>query len=358
MSTGPVGQLARLAVPVGVGAQGVLLERGIDAVRISGSGELPPKGSTALSRVDRDRLGGLGRAALRTLSALDSGPPPKRGPETYLTIVSQVMPGWALAVLALTLLVPALVASVDAFARARRQREPVGPWLGWLAARTVPFLLALAIARALALVNLTPDPPPAAVSPSYFPLDGPAIVVLALVTVATVLLGMGARQLVGRSHPELARPDAPGAACAAALALSVGGLVLWLVNPFAALLAAPAVHLWMLATLSDPTPSRRARAVMVAIGAVPILLVALYYMLRLSLNPLEGVWYLLLLVTGGQVGVLTAVLGALFLGLFGSIVSIAARSGEPDPDEPASVRGPASYAGPGSLGGTDSALRR
>lgn len=356
--TGPVGQLARLAVPVGVGAQGVLLERGIDAVRISGSGELPPTGSTALTRVDQDRLGGLGRAALRTLSALDAGPPPKRGPRTYLSIVSQVMPGWALSVLALALLAPALVASVDAFARARRQREAVGPWLLWLAARTAPFLLALALARALALVNLTPDPPPAAVSPSYFPLDAPAIVVLALLTVATVLLGMGARQLAGRGHPELARPGAPGAACAASLALSVGGIVLWLVNPFAALLAVPAVHLWMLATLSDPVPSRRARAVMVAIGAAPILLVALYYMLRLSLNPLEGVWYVLLLVTGGQVGAVTAALGALFLGLFGSIVSIAARRSEPEADEPASVRGPASYAGPGSLGGTDSALRR
>jgi hypothetical protein len=94
------------------------------------------------------------------------------------------------------------------------------------------------------------------------------------------------------------------------------------------------------------------------IGAAPILLVALYYMLRLSLNPLEGAWYLLLLVTGGQVGLITAALGALFLGLFGSIVSIAARRSEPEVDEPDSVRGPASYAGPGSLGGTDSALRR
>ena len=44
-ASGALGQLARLAFPVGIGAQGPLLERGFDAVRISGSGELPPAGN-------------------------------------------------------------------------------------------------------------------------------------------------------------------------------------------------------------------------------------------------------------------------------------------------------------------------
>ena len=42
---------------------------GYDAVRISGSGELPPGGSGPPEAIDPDRLGGLGRAALRTLTA-------------------------------------------------------------------------------------------------------------------------------------------------------------------------------------------------------------------------------------------------------------------------------------------------
>ena len=51
--SGAFGQLARLAFPVGVGAQGPLLERGFDAVRISGSGELPPTGADRSSRSTR-----------------------------------------------------------------------------------------------------------------------------------------------------------------------------------------------------------------------------------------------------------------------------------------------------------------
>src|SRR5680860_1559277 len=115
---GPAGQLARLAFPLGVGAQGVLLERGYDAVRISGDGELPDGSGIEPERVDRERLEGLGRATLRSLTALDAGPRPEHGPGTYVTAVSQVVPGWVLSLLSLTLILPALVAGVDAFARA------------------------------------------------------------------------------------------------------------------------------------------------------------------------------------------------------------------------------------------------
>ena len=67
------GQLTRLAFPIGIGSQGVMLEKGYDALRISGSGELPPSGPGPVADIDEDRLGGLGRATLRTLTALDLG---------------------------------------------------------------------------------------------------------------------------------------------------------------------------------------------------------------------------------------------------------------------------------------------
>ena len=63
--SGTFGQLARLSFPIGIGAQGVLLDSGYDAVRISGSGELPPGGSGPPEAIDPDRLGGLGRATLQ-----------------------------------------------------------------------------------------------------------------------------------------------------------------------------------------------------------------------------------------------------------------------------------------------------
>ena len=70
-ASGAFGQLARLSFPIGIGAQAVLLEQGYDAVRISGSGELPPEGDGPVDAIDEDRLGALGRATLRTLTAVD-----------------------------------------------------------------------------------------------------------------------------------------------------------------------------------------------------------------------------------------------------------------------------------------------
>lgn len=356
---GSFGQFARLAFPVGIGSQGVLLEHGFDAVRISGDGELLGSATTPPDRIDQDRLGALGRGTLRALTALDQGAPPDRGPKTYVTVVSQVMPGWVLAVLAATLLLPALVASIDAFARARRRREHVAAWLLWIAAGAVPFVLGLGIAELLVLAGATPDPPPAPVAPDLYPLDGSAAVSLGVVGVVIALAWIGLRMLIVRTDRELSDPRDHGAAVAVALTLSVGGMLVLTVNAFFALLLVPAVHLWILATLTDPPPPGRARVAMVALGLVPPLLLALYELVTLGLDPLAGAWYLFLLVTGGHIGLLPVLLGATLVAAFGSVVAIV-RAGGPDPverDTP-SVRGPASYAGPGSLGGTGSALRR
>src|SRR4051794_340320 len=196
--SGTFGQLARLSFPIGIGAQGVLLGSGYDAVRISGSGELPPSGSGPPEATDPDRLGGLGRATLRTLTALDEGPRPEHGPKSYLQAVSQVLPGWVLSLLAAALLLPVLVASVDAFARARRRHMDVLRWLRWLGAWVAPFLAALALAQFLALVGATPSPPAAPVPPDDLPLDGPALGVLAGIAVAMVLALLLARWLAAR----------------------------------------------------------------------------------------------------------------------------------------------------------------
>jgi len=148
---------------------------------------------------------------------------------------------------------------------------------------------------------------------------------------------------------------------AVALVLSGATLAMWAVNPYSALILAPALHLWILATLVDPPPARRTRLLMVAGGLLlPALLVA-YELITLHLDPLSGSWYLFLLVTGGHVGVVSALLGCVLAAVLGSVVAIAS-AGHPQAEgssgDPPSVRGPGSYAGPGSLGGTSSALRR
>ncbi len=284
---------------------------------------------------------------------------PNTGRRPTSRSVGQVMPGWVLAVLAATLLLPALVASVDAFARARRRREHVAGWMFWIAAGVLPFLLGLGAAELLALAGAIPDPPPAPVSPDLYPLDSSAAVALGVVAVVIALAWIGFRVLVVRTDRALRDPRDHGAAVAVALVLSVTAMCVLLVNAFFALLLVPAVHLWILATLTDPPPPTRARVVMVLLGLVPLASLVLYELVMLDLGPLGGAWYLFLLVTGGQVGLVEVVLGAAVAAVLGSVLAIV-RAGGPDrvaPDAP-SVRGPASYAGPGSLGGTGSALRR
>jgi hypothetical protein len=149
-----------------------------------------------------------------------------------------------------------------------------------------------------------------------------------------------------------------------ALVLSLLTFAVRLVNPFAALMLVPALHLWLIAAIARVPDRGPAPVALVVVGLLPLAVVVLYYMSRLSLNPLEGLWYLFLLVTGGAVGVAAALFACVFVGVFGSLVWIlVARARRPPvakPEEPArpAVFGPGGYAGPGALGGTESALRR
>ena len=351
--SGALGQLARLSFPIGIGAQGPLIESGYDAVRISGSGELPPAGDGPPEAIDEDTIGALGRATLRTVTALDQGGRPEHGPESYVTAASQVMSGWVLALLGGTLLLPVFVAAVDAFARARRREVEVLVWLRWLGAWVAPFLAGLAVAEVLALTGATPVPPPAPVAPALLPLDGPALAVLGGVAAAMALALLLGRYLAGRPDRSLITPAGPGPAVAVVVVLSVASLALWLVNPYAGLLVVPAAHLWMLAVLSSAQPRRRVRALLLALGALPVLLVTLYYLIALSMDPLSGAWYLLMLVTGHSVSLATSLIGCLMLGVLGAASELVARAparpGADAPDRGPALSAPGSYAGAGLL---------
>jgi hypothetical protein len=351
-------QLVRLAFPLGIGAQGVLLEQGIQAVRFSGSGDLPPP-ERSLGALDRERYGALGRAALRTISALDErGLPAGEAPSTYLSAGRQLVPGWSVQLVAFALLVPALVTVADGFARAGRRRGRVGAWMLWALAGALPFLLAYLLLRLLDLVGLVPGLG-VAMAPSAEPLTTWGLVLLAALTLLSALGWLfGRRALVRRLHG-LSRPSAPAAGAAVALTVCVGALAVWGIDPLAALFLVPAVHLWSAAAITERP---RLGLVLIMAGLVLPLAVAVFYLERLGLDPLTGLWYLCLLVAGGHVSFLSGVLGCVLVGAFCSLVAVlAARAGEqaskpPPPPPEGSVRGPPTYAGPGSLGGTRSAL--
>jgi hypothetical protein len=364
---GAFAQFARLTFPIAPGAQGVLLDSDIDAARISGSGELRPAGADA--HVDVQRYGALGRAALRVVSSLDaSTEEPEHGPPSYIQFAGKLMPAWPVRLLALAFVLPALIAGIDAFARARRRREPVAVWLVWLASALLPFVLGLALALLLVLVGIARDAPPAPLDPRSVTMDSGAWGSLIATVLAVALAWVLARSSVIRRAASLPDASAPGAACIASLALSVLVLALVFTNPYAALLLVPAVHLWMLATLTDVR--WRAGLVMFLLGLLPVAAVALYYLVSFDLGPIRGAWYLFLLVTGNQTGVFTTACLVVLAAITGSVAAILLararqgddvvkpRGGRKPPEQQPSIFGPGGHAGPGAIGQARSTLGR
>jgi hypothetical protein len=325
---GTSSQFARLAFPLGIGDQAPFLDQGFDTLRVSGSGELPPEGQPP---PDADRLGTIGRAMLRTVFAYDAGGRVGEKPSSYLVIAQQMLPRWSVALLVLTLLLPLLAAAVDSFARVRRRHEPVLPWLRWIGAGVVPFLVTLAVAEFLVLVGQAPDAPPMPLPPSTYPLDGSASVTLGICALFFVATWLFVRPRIAGQLPP---PDSPGAAAALALVLSIASLAVWVVNPFAALALMPAFHLWLLVTASPVPPARSVGLSLIAAGLLVPFLIVVATLARLSLGPLSGLWYGFLLVTGHQVGLYTVLVGAVLLVCFASAIRIAAARRPPPRTEP------------------------
>jgi hypothetical protein len=353
-SPGTFAQGARLAFPLGIGDQAPFIDQGFDALRLSGSGELPPGGQP---QPDADRIGSLGRATLRTIFAYDAAGPVDEKPSSFVLVAQKLLPQWAVALVVGALLLPLIAAAIDSFARMRRRREPVVPWLRWIAAGVVPFLVALALAEFLALVGVVPDTPPVPLPPGSHKLDGTASVTLVLCTLFFAAAWVFARRrLAGR----LPAPDQPGAAAALALALSLVALAVWVVNPFAALALLLAFHAWLLVTASPVPMPRPLGVALVLAGLLVPVLIAVALLDRLSLGPLAGLWYGFLLITGHHVGLYTVVVVSVLVACSAAAlrIALARRREPPRPVETPSVRGPGGYAGPGSLGGTKSALWR
>ena len=320
VADGALSQVVRMAAPLGLGAQGPLLARDVGAIRVSGSGELPPGAQASL---DAERYGELGRAALRIVAALDAGGPPEHGPAAYVVAAGQVVPGWALSTLALALILAPLAAGADALARARRRREPVAAWMGWVLAGGLAFVASLLAAEVLALAGLAPTPMRWPVPPALSAPGTPLVPTLVLCAVVLALAWRSARPwLARRAAPGrlLNDPTAPGAGVAAALVSVLAVLALWAANPFAGLLLAPLANAVALAALSGARA--RTGTVLLLAGLAAPVAGAVLYLGWLSLDPLAGAGYALGLVTGGHVHMATLLLGCVLLGGLGSTAAI------------------------------------
>ena len=351
-----VTQWARMALPLTIGEQGELGRAGLPAVLLSASGELTP---AADARVSQDTLQRFGRAALRSIQALDSGPDIAAGPSRVIVTQRKVLPQWAVRLLAAALLLPALLVAVDGFARLRRRREPVARGLAWVIATAMPFLLTFAFVVALAKVGLLDTSPPAPVPKGAIPVSGAALVSSLLVF---VLCWMVVRPFVARvAGAEFAR-DRLGVAGASVIVIAALAAITWLVNPYAAMLLVPALHAWLLILAPGVRLRRGIALALLVVGLIPAVGLVLADARSLGLGPVDTVWMATLLVAGGHFGFWTWFSWSLFAAAAIGVGAIALRpppaTGSREREPEITVRGPRSYAGPGSLGGTESALRR
>jgi hypothetical protein len=364
-SGGLAGQVARLAFPFATTEQAPFAASGIPAVLLSLSGDRPIGGREALTH--SARTADLGMAVLQTVNALDRGRS-VGSPSSYLVISGQVVPLWAVRLLVLALILPVAACTLDAVARTRRRGHTLVRWLGWVLTGAVPFvlcLIALLIARAAGLLSFTP--PGAAAGAGVRTTGGDLallLVLLALIVASFASLRPLCLRMLAQQLPDSGRrPESP-AADAAAVALSVVlcllAALVWVLNPFAALLLVPALHAWLWLAQPGARAHRWSMGLLLAIGFAPLALVLFYYANAYGLSPV-ALAFSLALMPGGAMSILTALCWAIALGCGASAVIIglrAMRATAAVADQAVTVRGPTSYAGPGSLGGTESALRR
>ncbi len=356
-----LGQVAHLSFPAAVGEQGVLDADGVPAVLVGASGEH----STVREAVDSERLEGLGRSVLSAVDAIDGAGELPAGSENDLVLSHKTMPGWALRLLLGTLLLPPLVAGIDGLARMRRRRLPAGRWTLWTLSLALPFLCCAVFCWVLGELGIIGAAPSVPVPAGAIPLGGSALAAVITTGLTFVLAWLLWAALVRRLTGGAAhRPDPDAAGLPMVLVLTGLALVAWIGNPYVALLAIPALHLWLLLASPELRPRRGYSLGLVALGLVPLGLLLAFFARQLGLGPGALAYEAVLMLAGGHVGLGSALLwsigfgcgtGALLIALGDVAEAAPARSG----DGPGvTIRGPLSYAGPGSLGGTESALRR
>ncbi|HEY1238228.1 MAG TPA: M28 family peptidase [Solirubrobacterales bacterium] len=329
---GPLDDLFRLALPAGLGDQGPLIEHGLPAVRLSADGELPvdPARDTPES-FDNDTFARFGRAALSLILTLDASPGAvEHGPKGYIGLAGNLMPGWTIALLALSLLVPAGLAAGSGLASAASSPIEAIRGFVWTLLRSVPFLGALIVVLLAALVGVLPSPD--------FPFDprSEGLGAGGTVSVIVAVLFYGAIAFFLRP---LRPPPSRAVGTAAPAALMVACLCtlgIWLVNPYLGLVVSFGLQAWVLAA-ARLVPGRLPATGFVLLGLVPgvVLLADLAGRFDAGL----GVWHdVVLMVADGQIGSSLVLLLCLLAGAGVAIVALAGpargrpSSGRPSPE--------------------------
>ncbi|HVG99824.1 MAG TPA: hypothetical protein VM844_03590 [Miltoncostaeaceae bacterium] len=306
-------QLLHMAVPQTFGDQGPPIADGMPAVTLSGRGESPLRPG---QQPTADRMALVANSANDLLLTLD-GAPQAPAPDGGLELAGKLLRPTVVRLALLLLALPILVCAVDAVARMRRAKVSLLDGLRATGLRTAPFLAALAAGYLLALAGILPrtaaGAPPLPHDASFGPAAGLGLV---------LSVGVGVLGWLWAKRRARRVDAAPATEAAAALgALSVLLVVLWVVSPYALVMALPASHAALVAT------SARRRwqvAALVGVALLPVLGLAISTAGRLDSNPVFALWYLFATMADGSRGAWGPILACLIGACLWSLASLVA----------------------------------
>lgn len=308
------GQLMRMAVPQTFGDQGPAIAGGLPAVALSGRGESPLRPG---AEPTAERLGMVANAANDLLLTLDASPQVP-APDGGLELAGKLLRPTVVRLALLLLALPIIVCAVDAVARTRRARVSLADGLRAVGLRAAVPLVAVVAGYLLSLAGILPRPaagePPLPAEASFGAAAGLGLVL-------TIAAGAAVWWLWARRRLRRLGTTPPVEAAAALGALAVLLIVLWLVSPYALVIALPAAHAALVAT------SARRRwhiAVLVAIALAPVLALAISTAGRLDSNPVFALWYLLATALDGSRGAPGVILAALIGACLWSLAALVA----------------------------------
>ena len=303
-----VTQSLRLAAPIGGGSQAPLVAAGIPAITLSAGGRQPPAELDTVTTVSSQTLRRLGRTAERITTSIDAVVTdlPRSGSSIFFSR-NRAMPGIAVELALLVLMVPLAMVALDLLAAARRRRARLGPaWMLYIL-RFAPWFAMLLLVYIANLLSLLPHNPGAAIPPDALMAHSPRYVRSFLLLALLIAAALYAHAIERRLIRRVAVPVENTVTVVHVVLLAVAALAL-LVNPFSLMIVLPAAVLWPLAR-SGPWPVSRVPAW----GGLAALAAALIYV---SVHVHLGWsvwWYFFLLIENHTVPVGMAVLGVAFV---------------------------------------------
>ena len=303
-----VTQSLRLAAPIGGGSQAPVVAAGIPAITLSAGGRQPPAELDTMATVSSQTLRRLGRTAERMVTSIDAVVTelPRSGSSVFFSR-SRAMPGIAIELALLALLVPPAMVVLDLLAAARRRHARLGPaWMLYIL-RFAPWFAMLLLVYIANLLSLLPSNPGAAIPPDALMAHSPRYVRSFLLLALLVAVALYAHAIERRLIRRVAVPVENTVAAVHVVLLAVAALAL-LVNPFSLIIVLPAAVLWPLAR-SGPWPVSR----LPAWGGLAALAAALIYVGAQVHLGWSVWWYFFLLIENRTVPVGVAVLGVAFV---------------------------------------------